>query len=127
MVTTEADKDLMEETSRGFVTVECENEEIDDMMKIAENFLDGMSADVDKAEENELMDDLNLREMEEEFSEGMSRDVDETRCDELDESSLKNAIGVLVHELELKEIEIGELQIENEKLLQQNMDFKTLK
>ena len=61
-VTTEADKDLMEETSIGFVGIECENVEMEDMMNTAENFLHDMSADVDEAQENGLMSYLNLRE-----------------------------------------------------------------
>ena len=80
-----------------------------------ENSLDEVESSLDEAEENELTGDLNLREIEEQFPQGMSSDVDEMRCDELDESSLQNTVRVLVHELERKEIEVGELQIENDR------------
>ena len=41
-----------------------------------------------------------------------------------DEEDLKSSVGALIHEFELKEIEIGDLQIENEILVHANQDLK---
>ena len=115
LIMAETNTDLTEELSRHLGRTSQSADEL------VENFLDDLSPNLDEAQDNELMGDLNLREIEEEYSEGMATNVDETRCDELGEPSLQDTIRVLAHELELKEIEIGELQIENERLTQQNM------
>ena len=64
-----------------------------------------MSAKSDEERDNDQMRNLILREIED-FPQGTSNDVDEMRCDELGESSLQNNVRVLLHELELKDMEV---------------------
>ena len=60
-------------------------------------------------------------ERDEDFVDGESNESQDGICDE---EVLKSSVGALIHELEHKEIEIGDLQIENEILVQENQDLK---
>ena len=85
----------------------------------AEDMLDDMSTDVDKSNTSEEIDQF----IEQDLPEGVLADVEKTICDEFDQQVQDDVVGVLMNQLEMKEIKVGELQIENEKLLQANMEL----
>lgn len=74
----------------------------------------------------ELQDEGNevIREATEQDEDFVKSVSDESQDGICDEEVMKSSVGALVHELERKEIEIGDLQIENEILVQENQDLK---
>ena len=123
---TEVDEDLVERTAEEMTNEEKHIEEgeiISEEMGGDEELLEFevVSKDMNEElpdEEKEVMRDVT--EQDEDFLEGTSNENNEEICDE----ELRSSVRVLTHELELKEIEIGGLQIENKTLLQENNDLK---
>ena len=114
-VTEKVEQDMEETQLRG----ECIEQTDVDNMRAAEDLLEDMSKDMDKNHLNEEIDEF----IKQDLSERVLEDMQKTRCDELDKQVQDNVVGVLMHQLEVKEIEVGELQIENNKLLQANMEL----
>ena len=88
-------------------------------MRAAEDSFEDISKDVDENHMSEEIDEF----IEQDLLEGVLVDVEKTRCDEFDKQVQDAVVGELMHHLEMKEIEVGELQIENEKLFQANREL----
>ena len=64
-----------------------------------------MSKDVDENCISEEVDEF----LEQDLLEGVFADVEKIRCDEFDKQVQDSVVGVLMYQLEMKEIEVGEL------------------